>query len=138
MEEGTVGGAGGPNVPPPDDPEGAQRVARAPGGPVHVLIADERAEHLPGCNMAFRREVLEQVGGFDPVYMAAGDDVDLCWRVLDRGGAMGFIPAGLVCHNRRRGPRAFWRRRGGYGRAGASGGAGHPVRSTGLATAGWA
>ena len=73
-------------------------MARAPGGPVHVLIADERAEHLPGCNMAFRREVLEQLGGFDPVYMAAGDDVDLCWRVLDRGWDIGFHPAALVWH----------------------------------------
>ena len=138
MEEGTVGGAGGPNVPPPDDPEGAQRVARAPGGPVHVLIADERAEHLPGCNMAFRREVLEQVGGFDPVYMAAGDDVDLCWRVLDRGWDIGFHPAALVWHHRRSGARAYLRQQRGYGRAEALVEARHPDRFTGLGTARWA
>ena len=78
-----VGGAGGPNLPPPDDPHGAHVVARSPGGPVHVLISDDRAEHVPGCNMAFWKIVLAEVGGFDPVYTAAGDDVDLCWKVLD-------------------------------------------------------
>ena len=27
-----------------------------PGGPTHVLLSDREAEHIPGCNMAFRRE----------------------------------------------------------------------------------
>ena len=138
MEEDSVAGAGGPNVPPPDDPEGAQRVARAPGGPVHVLIADQRAEHLPGCNMAFRREVLQQLGGFDPVYTAAGDDVDLCWRVLDRGWDIGFHPAALVWHHRRSGARTYLRQQRGYGRAEALVEARHPDRFTGLGTARWA
>ena len=31
----------------------------APGGPVHVLITDEIAEHLPGCNMAIRKSALK-------------------------------------------------------------------------------
>lgn len=137
MEGATVAGAGGPNVPPPDDPEGAQRVAQAPGGPVHVLIADDRAEHLPGCNMAFRRDVLEQVGGFDPVYTAAGDDVDLCWRVLDRGWDIGFHSAALVWHHRRVGTRAYLRQQRGYGRAEALVEARHPDRFTGLGTARW-
>ena len=33
-------------------------VAVSPGGPTHVLISDEVAEHIAGCNMAFRRDVL--------------------------------------------------------------------------------
>ena len=65
------------------------QVARAPGGPVHVLLTDDRAEHVPGCNMAFWRDVLIEVGGFDPVYDAAGDDVDLCWRMLEQGWDIG-------------------------------------------------
>ena len=35
-----VAGAGGPNVVPPDDPPMAQYIARAPGGPTHVLLDD--------------------------------------------------------------------------------------------------
>ena len=43
----------------------AEGVAHAPGGPVHVLLSDEIAEHIPGCNMAFRSERLRAIGGFD-------------------------------------------------------------------------
>src|SRR5438552_1816150 len=44
-------GVGGPNIAPPGDGPIAECVARAPGGPVHVLITDREAEHIPGCNM---------------------------------------------------------------------------------------
>ena len=50
-----------------------------------MLLDDERAEHVPGCNMAFWRERLLEIGGFDPIYRVAGDDVDVCWKLLDRG-----------------------------------------------------
>ena len=56
LEEPGTAGAGGPNPGPPDDPPVARCVASAPGGPIHVLLDDERAEHVPGCNMAFWRE----------------------------------------------------------------------------------
>ena len=63
----------------------AQCIARAPGGPTHVLLDDRIAEHVPGCNMAFRREALLAIGGFNPIYLRAGDDVDVCWRLQARG-----------------------------------------------------
>src|SRR5581483_11785342 len=132
-----VAGAGGPNVPPPSDPPGAQRVALAPGGPVYVLVGDDRAEHVPGCNMAFRKTVLEQVGGFRPVFTAAGDDVDLCWRVLDAGHEIAFHPAALVWHHRRPGARPYLRQQRGYGRAEALVAVRHPDRFNGLGAARW-
>jgi hypothetical protein len=64
-------GVGGPNIAPPDESPIAQCVDSAPGGPVHVLISDSEAEHIPGCNMAFRKECLEAIGGFDPRFRAA-------------------------------------------------------------------
>ena len=133
----TVAGAGGPNVPPRDDPPGALRVAHAPGGPVHVLVGDDRAEHVPGCNMAFWRDLLIETGGFDPVYTAAGDDVDLCWKVLDRGWDIGFHPAALVWHHRRSGLRAYLRQQRGYGLAEALVEARNPDRFTAAGTARW-
>ena len=132
-----VVGTGGPNVPPRSDPFGAQVVARSPGGPVHVLTADDRAEHVPGCNMAFWKDALQTVGGFDPVYTAAGDDVDVCWKLLDRGGQLGFHPAALVWHHRRPGLRAYLRQQRGYGRAEALVEAHHPARFGPLGTARW-
>lgn len=110
-----VVGSGGPNVVPADDPWMAQCVARAPGGPTHVLLDDRVAEHVPGCNMAFRREALLAIGGFNPLYVKAGDDVDLCWRLQARGWRIGFAPAALVWHHHRASIKAYWRQQVGYG-----------------------
>ena len=110
-------GVGGPNIAPAGDGPIAECVARAPGGPVHVLITDREAEHIPGCNMAFRAACLEAVGGFDPRFRTAGDDVDLCWRLQDRGWTLGFHPAAMVWHHRRNSVLTYWRQQIGYGRA---------------------
>lgn len=110
-------GVGGPNLAPPGDGPVAECVANAPGGPAHVLTGDREAEHIPGCNMAFRKAALAAVGGFDPRYRTAGDDVDLCWRLQKDGGTLGFHAAALVWHHRRNSLRAYWRQQVGYGRA---------------------
>lgn len=104
---------------------------------MHVLLSDDRAEHIPGCNMAFWTDVLAEVGGFDPVYTSAGDDVDLCWRVLDRGWEIGFHPAALVWHHRRPGLRPYLRQQRGYGRSEALVEARHPDRFTRTGSARW-
>jgi cellulose synthase/poly-beta-1,6-N-acetylglucosamine synthase-like glycosyltransferase/DNA-binding beta-propeller fold protein YncE len=110
-----VVGSGGPNVVPPDDPPIAQCIARAPGGPTHVLLDDRIAEHVPGCNMAFRRDALLAIGGFNPIYLRAGDDVDVCWRLQARGWKIGFASAALVWHHHRASVNAYWRQQLGYG-----------------------
>ena len=110
-----VVGSGGPNVVPADDPPMAQCIARAPGGPTHVLLDDRIAEHVPGCNMAFRRDALLAIGGFNPIYLRAGDDVDVCWRLQARGWKIGFASAALVWHHHRASVKAYWRQQVGYG-----------------------
>jgi GT2 family glycosyltransferase/exo-beta-1,3-glucanase (GH17 family) len=137
FDDPRVGGGGGPNIPPLDDGLGAAKVAQAPGGPVHVLLTDDRAEHVPGCNMAFWRDVLAEVGGFDPVYTSAGDDVDVCWKVLDRSWDIGFHPAALVWHHRRPGLRPYLRQQRGYGRSEALVEARHPDRYNTAGSARW-
>src|SRR5438128_4370935 len=115
--EGKYVGVGGPNLPPPNDGWRADAVANAPGGPNPVLISDTIAEHIPGCNMAFWKDALEAIGGFDPVFRTAGDDVDVCWRLRDRGGLIGYSPAAVVWHHRRKSIRKFWKQQIGYGKA---------------------
>ncbi len=110
-------GIGGPNLPPPDDGWIAECVANAPGGPIHVLLDDQTAEHIPGCNMAFRKESLISIGGFDPRFRSAGDDVDICWRLQEKGWTLGFHPSALVWHHRRNSVRTYWRQQQGYGKA---------------------
>ena len=108
---------GGPNIPPPRDGLVADCVAGAPGGPAHVLLSDCEAEHIPGCNMAFRRVALQAIGGFDTQFRVAGDDVDVCWRIRDQGWTLGFSPAAQVWHHRRNSVRAYWKQQKGYGKA---------------------
>lgn len=108
---------GGPNIAPSDDGFIATCVANAPGGPVHVLVSDEIAEHVPGCNMSFRKEALMKIGGFDPVYRTAGDDVDVCWRIQESGRTIGFHPSAVVWHHRRNSFKAYWNQQKGYGKA---------------------
>ncbi len=115
--ETTHVGVGGPNIAPPGDGAIAECVANAPGGPVHVLLSDREAEHIPGCNMAFRRAALKAIGGFDPRFRAAGDDVDVCWRLQERGWTLGFSPSAVVWHHRRNSLRAYWKQQCGYGKA---------------------
>lgn len=110
-------GAGGPNLPPPDDRLVAGCVAHVPGGPTHVLLTDTVAEHVPGCNMAFRVDALREIGGFDPRFRVAGDDVDVCWRIRARGWTLGYHPAAVVWHHRRDTVRAYWRQQRLYGHA---------------------
>ena len=110
-------GMGGPNYLPPEDSPAAATVLASPGGPAHVMLNDRQAEHIPGCNMAFYKWALEDVGGFDPIFHQAGDDVDLCWRLQQRGCTIGFSPSAFVWHHRRSTPAAYLRQQRGYGLA---------------------
>ena len=117
FRDGQWAAIGGPNLAPRGDGWMAESVAHAPGGPVHVLVSDREAEHIPGCNMAFRREALEAIAGFDPIFRAAGDDVDVCWRLRECGLRIGFNAAATVWHRRRDSLAAYWRQQRGYGEA---------------------
>jgi len=117
FRQGDWAGVGGPNLAPSGDGMIAECVANSPGGPVHVLLSDIEAEHIPGCNMAFRKSALESIGGFDPQFRTAGDDVDFCWRLMEQGGRIGFHAGAMVWHHRRNSVRTYWKQQRGYGRA---------------------
>lgn len=129
---------GGPNVLPPNSSWVAECVANAPGGPTHVLVSDREAEHVPGCNMAIRKAALDRIGGFDPQFHAAGDDVDICWRLLDSGQRIAFSPGAVVLHHRRRTVRAYLGQQRGYGKAEALLERKHPERYSAIGHVDWA
>lgn len=129
--------AGGPNIPPPPRNGIEAVVAAAPGAPAHVLLNDHEAEHLPGCNLAIRKDSLEKIGGFNAVFTTAGDDVDVCWRLRDAGGKLLFAPGAMVWHHRRRTVTAYLRQQRGYGRAEALLMKTHPTRFGPLGGARW-
>jgi O-antigen biosynthesis protein len=117
VEEHDAAAVGGPNLAPPSDGFLAQCIDCTPGNPMHVLIDNEAAEHVPGCNMAFRKDRLEAIGQFDPAHHVAGDDVDVCWKLLAAGQRIAFSPSAIVWHHRRSTIRGFWRQQVGYGEA---------------------
>ncbi len=129
---------GGPNIAPAGDGPLAFCVANAPGGPVHVLLTDEIAEHVPGCNLSARRDRLLEIGGFDPRFRAAGDDVDFCWRIQDQGWTVGFTPAAMVWHHRRNSLKTYWKQQQGYGKAEALLEAKWPERYNAMGHISWA
>lgn len=106
---------GGHNFPPTDENWVAKCVAVAPGGPAHVMLDDRKAEHIPGCNMVFWKWALDEIGGFDPQFRAAGDDVDVCWRLLQLGHEIAFSHSGFVWHYRRNTAGAYLKQQHGYG-----------------------
>ena len=79
--------AGGPNVVPRDDCWFAQCVARAPGA--LQIMCSSTIEMRTTCLAAtspFDERHCCAIGGFDPVFLRAGDDVDVCWRCRAAGG----------------------------------------------------
>jgi O-antigen biosynthesis protein len=114
---GDFAGIGGHNFLPPEDSHVAAAVLVSPGGPAHVMLTDREAEHIPGCNMAFYKWALEQIGMFDPIFCKAGDDVDVCWRLQDANLKIGFSAAGFVWHYRRSTVKAYLKQQAGYGEA---------------------
>jgi len=59
-----------------------------------VLLTDREAEHIPGCNMAYRKSALLEIGGFDERFRVAGDDVDVCWSLQRRNWKFRIQPGG--------------------------------------------
>ncbi|HYM72632.1 MAG TPA: glycosyltransferase [Stellaceae bacterium] len=137
MERKGLVACGGPNFPPPEDSLVPEAVAVSPGAPCHVLLDDEIAEHIAGCNMAFRRDVLLGIGGFDPIFHAAGDDVDICWRLQDAGYTIGYSAAATVWHFRRNTVKAYIGQQKGYGKAEALVYGKHPGRFNAFGQARW-
>ncbi len=137
FDDDNVAAAGGPNLTPRDAGFLERAIAEAPGGPIHVLATDDRAEHVPGCNMAFRRDALEEIGGFDPIHRAAGDDVDVCWKLLDSGHEIAFSATAQVDHHRPESLGRYLRQQRSYGRSERVLRGRHRHRFNGLGQARW-
>ena len=137
FEDDSITAAGGPNLPPA--PEGRQEaiVAAASGSPAHVLLTDTTAEHVPGCNLAIRKSQLLKLGCFNPVFETAGDDVDLCWRLIDAGQVIRFIPQAFVWHRRRVSIWRYIQQQRAYGKAEAELRRLHPQRFSDLGSPRW-
>ena len=94
-----------------------RRRLRAPRGDPHTCCwTTGSAEHVPGCNMAFRREALVAIGGFNPLYLRAGGR---CWTFAGgcgREGGRSDSPRARSCGiTIDRSVKVHWRQQVGYG-----------------------
>ena len=108
--------AGGLNFAPPPASALAAAIAAAPGQPREVRAGDDTLEQLCGCNMIVDKTAVRATGGFDPMFTAAGDDVDFSWRLGEKKMAIASAPAAVVIHERRATLAAYVEQQRGYGR----------------------
>ena len=67
----------------------------------------DRWNRFKTANMAYRREVLAVVGGFDERFYIHREDTDLAWRVINSGYSIRWCPDCLVHHPDRGGVDRF-------------------------------
>lgn len=57
-----------------------------------------RVDWISGAFFVVRREVFEELSGFDSSYFMYMEDVDLCWRAGRAGWGVGYEPGAVVLH----------------------------------------
>ena len=72
--------------------------------PGHLSSSDQVFGFLHGCNMAFRRELFDRIGGFDPDFgigspVNSGDDTEFLYRGQQAGAKIRYEPKALVRHH---------------------------------------
>jgi len=65
-------------------------------GFAHDSVRD--AEFLVGAVLLLRRRAFEEVGGFDPSFFMFNEEVDLCYRLHERGWRVVFFPGAEFVH----------------------------------------
>ena len=108
--------ASGPNFAPTPASARAAAMASAPGLPREVRARDADLAQLCGCNMALSKAALTKIGGFDPAFTTAGDDVDLSWRLTASGETLAYAPGAVVIHERRATLSSYIAQQRGYGK----------------------
>jgi glycosyltransferase involved in cell wall biosynthesis len=58
-----------------------------------------KTPYFEGCNIFYRREALEQAGGFDEEIGNYGEDAALGWSVVDAGWGRGYAEAAVAYHD---------------------------------------
>lgn len=109
FENSQVGAVGGPAVTAPEDDAWQQASGKVyesflcSGGYTYRYLpkAEREVDDLPSVNLIVRRDVFEQVGGYDSNYYP-GEDTKLCLDIVESGKKIIYSPEVLVYHHRRR------------------------------------
>jgi GT2 family glycosyltransferase len=69
----------------------------------HYMLDERPTEPAPadwmlGAFLLYRRELMEELGGFDEGFRLYGEDIDLCYRAAKAGWERWYVPAAVVSH----------------------------------------
>jgi glycosyltransferase involved in cell wall biosynthesis len=78
-------------------PDPAQRHLLGPFS--RTMEVTSETGYYQTCNVAYRREVLERVGGFDDDLRQSGEDIELATRAVRAGARTTFRPEAVVHHD---------------------------------------
>lgn len=67
-------------------------------GKVDFVERFEEAEYFGSANTAFRKSAFAAVGGYDPFFVSGYEEIDLCYRLRERGFRIAHVPAAKVDH----------------------------------------
>lgn len=120
-----VGICSGPSLVPPDVNLFARLAGLALSSPAAGYVAFRytagkarpigiKWSKIIGCNMAYRKKVWEQIGGF-PADFWPGEEMIAAFRVEKAGHKLMFHPDAWVYHYPRQAPLKFWKQIHGYG-----------------------
>jgi mycofactocin glycosyltransferase len=93
--------------------------------------------YVPSAAIVCRTSKLRDVGGFDET-MRSGEDVDLCWRLVEAGARLRYEPIAQVGHDHRTQLRDWIARKAFYGGSAAPLSVRHPDKIAPLMISGWA
>ena len=93
--------------------------------------------YVPSAAIICRRSAIRDVGGFDET-MRSGEDVDLCWRLIEAGARLRYEPIALVAHDHRTELRDWLARKAFYGGSAAPLSVRHPDKTAPVVISGWA
>jgi mycofactocin system glycosyltransferase len=93
--------------------------------------------YVPSAAIICRSAAIRDVGGFDET-LPSGEDVDLCWRLIEVGARLRYEPIALVAHDHRTELRDWIARKAFYGGSAAPLSVRHPDKTAPVVISGWA
>jgi mycofactocin glycosyltransferase len=101
------------------------------------VIPYTSVSYVPSAAIICRTSALRDVGGFDET-LRSGEDVDLCWRLVEAGARLRYEPIAQVAHDHRTDLRHWIARKAFYGGSAAPLSVRHPDKIAPLMISGWA
>jgi mycofactocin system glycosyltransferase len=101
------------------------------------VVPHSTVSYVPSAAIICRSSAIRDVGGFDETLLS-GEDVDLCWRLIEAGARLRYEPIAQVAHDHRTELRDWIARKAFYGGSAAPLSVRHPDKTAPVVISGWA